>query len=330
MKKYANMTNKIALKFLILAIFIISTMTGCGEIDPVEIKLRSTAWNETIAKEPITNVENKESPANRVYNGFLDFSYDKMSFADQEAYEFLKNAYAGIEWYSAFEKGDLTQYNFYKEKFKKLVENEVRFFNPETGEELYLSDFTPMKVLNDSADELIYDKHLYDYYFFDMDEDSMPELCISDKRFIFIFKYEINQDRFILWKNLGVSYYSLNGSRSICWENGSGSALYKLNENGEEVCSVTFWIRGFYNESTKQDEVAYLMTLPYYSDESLQLEMAEEIERQRYYIYGEMSPYFRVTEEQFDELTKDFYQAEQLAAQEIENVTYTYEELFGE
>lgn len=122
MKKYANMTNKISLKFLILAIFIISTMTGCGEIDPVEIGLRSTAWNETIAKvQPITNMENNELPANRVYNGFWDFPYDKMSFADQEAYEFLKNAYAGIEWYSAFEKGDLTQYNFYIKNLENLL-----------------------------------------------------------------------------------------------------------------------------------------------------------------------------------------------------------------
>lgn len=65
----------------------------------------------------------------------------------------------------------------------------------------------------------------------------------------------------------------------------------RLSEESES--SVKFWTRGFYN-------------------------------------YGEMLPYFRVTEEQYDELTEDFYQAKQLATQEIQKVTYTYDELFGE
>lgn len=298
----------------------------------ITIKAVDEAGNETIVdvQPKIANVEIEASSTDRVYNGFLDFPYDKMCFVDEEAYEFLKNAYAEIEWYSEFEKGDLTQYNFYKEKYKKLVENEEKFFNPETGDELYLNDFAPIKVLNENADELTYDKNLYTYYYFDIDEDGVPELCLSDKRFIFIFKYEANQDKFVLWKDLGSTYYSLNGSMSVRWENGSGNTLYKLDENGEEVYSVTFWTRGFYNEKTEQDEVAYLMKFPYYSNESLQLEITDEIERQGYYIYGEMIPYFKVTEEQYDELTEDFYQAKQLATQEIQKVTYTYDELFGE
>ena len=42
------------------------------------------------------------------------------------------------------------------------------------------------------------------------------------------------------------------------------------------------------------------------------------------------STYYRVTKEQYEELTNPFFQALEKAEENLKQVTYTYEELFGE
>jgi len=64
-----------------------------------------------------------------------------------------------------------------------------------------------------------YDKEKYSYYFFDMDEDGTPELCISDgTKFMYVFKYKPSTDKFILWGNLDTTWLRLLGSLKVYYQ----------------------------------------------------------------------------------------------------------------
>ncbi|MBD5541713.1 MAG: hypothetical protein HDR00_11095 [Lachnospiraceae bacterium] len=292
----------------------------------IKLKAVDVYGNETFVEitPEITEVREEEN-IDRSYDSFLDFPYTEMGFANDDAYEFIKNAYASVNWYTEYELGDLTQYDIYKEKYKEFLNNSTPFLNQEAGREMYINDFSSIKIYDGKT--FLYDKDFYDYYYFDMDKDGAPELCISGGDFISIFKYDINQEKILLWKQIEPSYYSLNGSGAIRWENGSGNVFYSLDENGAEVCSVFFMIRGTYNEESEQSETVYLVSLPKYAEE-LKNEYEENIICQGYYDKGQSVYYFRVTESQYDELTEDYYQAVETATQELKSVTYSYEELF--
>lgn len=296
------------------------------------IKAVDVHGNESLVKiEPnIVDPLGENLSVDRVYDSSWDIPYTKMTFIDNNTYEFIKRAYANVDWYSEFETGDLTQYDFYKGKYKELVDNEVTFLMPESREELYLNELSVIKNYDNKLKEDVYDKYVFDYYLFDMDGDNLPELCISEIGVILIFKYDLEEQKIILWKEIKGSY-ALNGSRTLRWQNSSEKVFYKLDEKGNEVCIVCFLIKaGVYNEETGQDEIVYLVTLPKYGEKDMQNEIAKEIAQQGYYTREESIYYFRVTEEQLVELTENYYEARQAALQGLKEVTYTYEGLFGE
>ena len=286
----------------------------------VELKAVDEYGNEVII-ETLPNIvyeqpHEEEDYEDRSYESFFDFPYG-MEYVDEEAYRYIQKAYADFNWYSEFETGDLTQYDFYKEKYRELVNNTAPFFNPETGMEIYLNDFEP---LNNYESASI-------YYFFDIDKDNAPELCIRSERQISVFKYDINRQQFSMWKYIEQGHYSLSGSLAMRWDNGSGAVFYKLDENGEEVCSISFMIRNAYNAIIGP---RYLVSLPVYA-EAESNEIDENIVKQGYYDRSAAIYYFRVTESQYDELTNDYYQARVAAEHELADVTYySYEKLFGE
>lgn len=59
------------------------------------------------------------------------------------------------------------------------------------------------------------------------------------------------------------------------------------------------------------------------------MQVTDEIKEEGYYDKGHAIYYFKVTEKQYNELTKNYFEAEQLAKENIKKVSYTYEELFG-
>ncbi len=71
--------------------------------------------------------------------------------------------------------------NIYKKKYNQFLKGERFIIDNVTGEKLYLweSEFWNCNV------------QLYTYYFFDMDGDENPELCIKDEvNTLYIIKYE--------------------------------------------------------------------------------------------------------------------------------------------
>ena len=260
----------------------------------------------------------------RSYDSHRDFPYENMDFVDDATYTFLKKTYDEIDFYSEFQMGDLSVYAEYIEAYRKLLNNEIPFtiqdsyYRPRIGESLYMKEYSEVR----RGEE--YDPNEFSYYLFDMDGDGNPELCIWNYA-TFVFKYDMQSKEMILWLEINSTNERIHGTKTLRWEwDGSRYSLSRLNENGELVFGVYFTFEGFWSNG----KVAFMVTLPFYEDKEIEITM--EMKKQAYFNEEDGLYYFNVTEEQYDELTKDYFQAREKSEEELEKVTYTYEELFSD
>ena len=283
--------------------------------------------NETTT-EIIPNVieaEEKKIANGRRVVDWKKYPPEEICFVNKDIYSVIKDAYSNVEWESKFETGDLAVYEFYKGKFRELLANEKPYYDEEEGRELFLKDYHYMQSVFENQDT-----QGVDFYFFDMDEDGKPELGITTVHFILIIKYDEENDRFLLWKKYESTYYEIHGSRTVRYDGiGLASCLtyvfYKLDENGNEEYTVVFVTQAYFDEEIDDFKEVYLIMLPQYTDKDKQIEITEDIKKQGYCYEDEY--YFRVTKEQYVELTNDFFEASNSADEEIKKVTYTYEEM---
>lgn len=252
--------------------------------------------------------------------------YECIRYLNNEEFDLVKAAYNNINFTHEFNKGNIEVYDFYLEQFKKLLLEEKALLDPQTQKEDYLSNFGEL-----SHD---YDKNKYYYYFFDMDDDNNPELCISDgTRFVYIFKYELSLDKFILWKNLNTTWLRLLGSKNIYYQRPGSRDLVnefiQLDSDGNLAYSLKFFQEGYFDKENNQDTTAYMVSLPESNQESDygQLKKGKDIV---YFKDGSNTPFFKVTEEQYYELTAAFFKSIELAEINIKKVSFTYDELFGD
>lgn len=264
-----------------------------------------------------------ESNNSQSYDSYLDFPYNNISFANEMTFKIIKNSYSKVDFYGDFKRGSLSNNEFYKKKFNQLLKNEVTFIDNDTGKEAYLKDFDPIKVYN--GENYLYDLNSYKLYFFDFNGDNTPELCISNNDSTYIFKYNYKLNEFFLIYKMEGGHFSLIGGNKIAWDNETGAfpvnAFYELKNNGDLLRSVTFY-------SKQDNSPVYMVSLPQYTNQERQIKITEELKNQAYFDEGQKLYYFRVTEEQFDELTKDYFNAVELADKNINDVTFSYNELF--
>lgn len=265
----------------------------------------------------------------RIYDGIDDFPYQSMEFVDKVTFEMLKNIYENISFYGEFEKGNEGLYDYYKEKFLLLLNCTVKFKCNKDGEEYYITEYGRLKP------QLYYDEFLdlrgFDYYFFDADGDDTPELCICASGSTYIFKYISQTDDFVLWYELDPSNYQLNGTKKIRWDglnSGLDQVFYELDKEGNEECIVYFFLKPIYNNKTNQTDIVGMVALPQYSAYSENIMI--KLTNQAYFANSHKTYYYRVTEEQYDILTEGYYKARLLASENIKDVTFTYNELFGD
>ncbi len=260
----------------------------------------------------------------RSYESHRDFPYENMDFVDDATYAFLKKIYDEIDFYGEFQTGDLSVYDEYIKAYKKLLNNEIpfviqdSFFLPEIGESHYMEDYSTIR----RGDE--YNPNEFTYYLFDMDGDGSPELCIRNVS-TYIFKYDTQTEKMILWLSIGSSYERIHGSKLLRWDwEGVRHTMCKLDENGEIVFGIYFLEEAFYSNG----KVAFMVTVPFYEDREIDITM--EMKKQAYFSEEDGIYFFNVTEDQYNELTKEYFQAWEQAEEELEKITYTYEELFQE
>lgn len=244
-------------------------------------------------------------------------------FVDEELYLYIKGVYEEIDWDIQFQLGDEVKYDLYREQFIKLLKEEISVVNKESGYETTLSQFGEIR---DDPDYPEYAPEHYNYYFYDVDGDGAPELGITNnQRFVYIFKYEEEADRVVLWDEY-IGGIDLMGTGKFHWSGSSGAwGMMGLDQNGDYIFLARFGVEGMPKyESDGDDGWAYFVALPDY------VEIEEWMLLQATYkdvIYANY--FFRVTKEQFDELEGQYLEAVHESYRELEEVTYTYDELLN-
>ncbi len=243
----------------------------------------------------------------------------KSDYVDDELYAEIKDICKSIDWTVSFDPGDVTKYALYKEKFKNFIDGETTVWIKETGEELPIYDLGEFRT---DIELEKFDIDRYSYYFFDMNGDEAPELCVTDKaRYIYVFQYDEERDQIVLWEEYISGTIFLMGTQKLGFAGGTaGHGLISIDENGDRVFFVRFKEVGGGLYRNDMEDYGYLVSLPEYVE--LRDDMIEQA------IYEDERYYFRVTEEQFEELTKDYNDAEKKAQDALDEVTYTYTELF--
>ncbi|MDE6214309.1 MAG: hypothetical protein K2M70_12645 [Lachnospiraceae bacterium] len=247
-------------------------------------------------------------------------AYDPVDYVDEEFYAEIKDIYKSIDFTASFDPGDVTKYGLYKKKFKEFMDGERTVRIKETGEEQYIYEMAEFRMDFEPGE---YDAGKYCYYFFDINGDEDPELCVTNKaRFVYAFQYNEEQDQIVLWEEYISSAISLMGTQKLAFGGWSGEGMIREDENGDRVFFVLFKVEGGRRYQNDIEEYGYLVSLPEY------IELRNEMIEQAIYDEADERYYFRVTEEQFEELTKDYYDARKAMHTALDEVTYTYTELF--
>lgn len=261
------------------------------------------------------------------HNNFIvnENSENDENYIDYEAFDYIRKCYNNIDFFSDFNTCDSSVNEYYKKQYLRLLDCEVKFKVKETDEEYYVNQYSEMNC----GDE--YDKKDYVYYYFDADNDSLPELCITDEtRFIYIMKYNSDSDEFVLWHEVPTTWIRLLGSRKLWLYSGTSPikyAFYQLDQNGDTECTVMFYIEERYKQESNETETVYMLTLPEFSN-GREGSIPENVKKQS--AQKDSHSYYRVTEEQWNELTENFFEEKEASKEKIIEVRFTYDELFSE
>ncbi len=266
--------------------------------------------------------QGKEYKGINLFWGEKDDEYLELPYIDENAYEILKKAYDDINFHGEFLRGNLDVYDTYKEKFGEMLHNEIPFLNKKTGEEIYCKDLEELEGFTE------YDLKVgdFEYYFFDMDEDDAPELVIRVRHLYWlIFRYDPEMEKCVLWYTGGGGWFTCFGSRKVAlfWDARDGF-FWQLSKDGEVECEVNYRL-DYYSV----EESLLLFSLPVYADKQKEIILTDELKNQGVFIYSENKWFFRVTEQQCEELSREYIKASEEADININKVEYTYEELFG-
>ena len=305
----------------------------------VIVKAVDEFGNETIAEiAPQVLKKNKDKiPEARSYESTDGFPYGKLDCVDNDTYEMLKEAYGKIEWNVEFKTGNIEQSDFYKRKYKELLDGKVKFLKTEkytyseVSEWMYLYEFLSVDENYNPSDLFNGDDYGFGLYFFDADGDALPELCIVEHvgagaiHGVYIYKYEIDSDRIILLKTYNGPVSQLIGTQTIgvYWEDRQ-FRLEKFGLDPKDEMTVEFINEFFYSDGDGN----YLVSFPLYANQDKQIELESKVKNQGYYDESRGLFFFHVTEEQYNELTNPFFGAYSELDMKREQVTYTYEELF--
>lgn len=256
------------------------------------------------------------------YDYWTDFREEwDLPYADEKTFEQVKKAYAEVDFFGEFEKGDVSVYDEYITKYYELLQNNMPVYDPETDMYIPVMEYDEFGWYYED-----YGQTNFEYYLFDIDGDKLPEMAIQTYGHgYYVFDYNADTEEYSVWYPMGGIWYRIIGTRKVQWAGeGRYLAFYQLDERGEEECE-TFIFSRYENE-----EIYLCMAmLPKYTDSSKEIAVTEEMKNQGVYEKSSGQWYFRITQEQFDELSKEYVEAHKLAMKQREEVSYTYEELFG-
>lgn len=266
----------------------------------------------------------------KLWEGFITYVNPpdedmNLPYVDDDSFAVLKAAYDKVDFQGEFQVGAPEVQDVYKEKFLQLLRNEAPFIDPETGEEIYLQDFDDLGYDPETG----YDAGAYEYQFFDIDGDGTPELGIKGYMYnngFYYFKYDAASEQFTLRFHMWGLWEMWFGGRKIAnpWGGGQYVTFTQLGKDLEMECVTDGYIV-YYSET----ETLYMIMMPRYAKQENGAAVTEEMKSHGVFVRSEDQWYFRVTKEQFHQLTDAYYEAYHRACEEMKEVEYTYGELFG-
>ena len=146
---------------------------------------------------------------------------------------------------------------------------------------------------------------------------------MTDKaRFTYVFQYDETDNQVTLWKEYVSSTIFFMGTRKLGFGGWLGNGFISLDKDGRYEYCIWFKVVGGSVYLNDGDGYGYFISLPEY------VELSDEMKAQATYDEVDERYYFRVTNEQYIELTEKYFHARKDAIEVIKAVTYTYEELF--
>ncbi len=273
----------------------------------------------------------RTEPYRRERGDWRDMLDDRrLPYADEETFQFLKDAYADIDFSGEYEIGDIDTYPLYLEAFYKLIQGDALLTDRETGGTMLLSEFRFFEdfFLSEEVEDGAWSKKdNYTFHFFDMDGDGAPELTVYQyAEGYVVLDYDAGTDTFTVWCDAESCHDWVIGSRKLLWSwYGQYMEFYLLDENGEKECST--FCGDVYHDG---EEANFHVMVPEYVKGDERISVPEEMQAQGMYSKVDGQWYFRLTGEQYLEITRacrDAYYELVHGRKDLE--TYTYEELFG-
>lgn len=248
----------------------------------------------------------------------------ELPYIDAETFEVIKAAYGEIDFNGEFEIGDPEVYDEYRWKFWELLQGKGWILDQETGKEINIFEFLKKAFYVDEYDP---ENDFYIYYFYDVNGDGCPELGIVEgTQSIYFLCYDKETDRYSVWddKMGGFWTWPIGTRKGMCAANGEWYSYFLLDENADIECETDFFAYLY------SGDMLHMVTLPVYADKEQEVEVTQEMKAQGAYVPSGGQWFFRVTEEQYDELTEPYFEAYWKGRHEREDVRYSFDKLFGD
>ena len=154
-----------------------------------------------------------------------------------------------MDFYGCFQPGDSAKYEMYKKAYQEVLDG-VKKVNLSETEECYIWD----------VGELAVDNENYSYYFFDMNGNGNPELCITDNAwFTYVFSYEEESDQVILWQEYRSNTIFFMGTQKLGFAGGcSGDGFISVDNSGDYEYFVRFKVVGGEPYKNEIEEYGYI------------------------------------------------------------------------
>ncbi|MFA9464175.1 MAG: hypothetical protein ACERKN_07750 [Velocimicrobium sp.] len=322
--------KKMLWMFLSIVVIMITVACGNREDDKKnkssdeETVNSSSSQEENLAEKtsPISTESNKiteiESDNYTILNS-SETKFEDLSFIHEDIYKVFSKKIGDIDFNGIFENGDVADSETILKKYYKVVVGEEPYINEAKEKEEYEGEFDSVDP-NDCS-----------YYYFDMDNDGLPELIIFDhKTYEYIFKYDTEKNEVMLISIIRTTSQLLGNNKISYWSGGIGLTYgyYELDDAGERNSEIRFYSSSYLNDKTQQEDEIYMVGYPKDSEEIKTFHQNEKVE----VYFDELTEtyYFKMTEKQYNQLTKDYFRSRKEAEENIKEVTYTFKKLFGQ
>jgi len=313
------------------SVLIVFTLALSAVLLFVNLTYFDTAFNIRLPSEKVetSDVEHFEPSATIIHSRSTEndapdaMLYSDLNYVDDLGFEFLKEVISGIEFINYLVIGDETLRGLYLTNFYRLLTGDERLYVDEDNFHMILSVHGDVYLNELTCGDFVPSN--YKYYFLDFNGDRTPELgiWIEDERLLLIIKFDPVEDRFILWYALSNTRTVFIGTRRLFEGAGISPMSYayiELDEGGNVRFRIDTYVEFFPIEGDDEGSI-FLLALP--ND----IEMPQNISNQVVRLPLRDINYFRVSEDQFEELTSDFRYARMTSSNVLDN-PFSYEDMF--